>query len=126
MQAGLFGAAVSVVMNFVSWNKAYSLFPGMTFVERRMWSLEHHLEHHPDAMLEKGTSAVARYELRGWKLANWDSEFEVLRLQSARPVGDSKSWVIPFDSDASTDSSVEDIWFRVGGEVRPVVVLERW
>ena len=117
MRAGLFGAANSVMMNFVSWNRAYCLCPRMTFVGRTMCSLEHH----PDATHE---GAMARYERRGWGyLVDWKEEAE---LQSARRVGDWMTWVIPIGSSASADSEVESIRFRVGGEVRPVVLLEGW
>ena len=101
---GFYRRVPTVGMNVITSDRAYCLFPRMTFVGRRVCSLGHN-----STPQEK--EAIAKYERLGWKLVNWKSEFEVLRLQERRRVGDSKTWVIALDASESAASEVEDIRF---------------
>ena len=76
----------SAIMNVITWNKAYCLFPRTTFVERGMCALRTHLR-------KQEEEAIAKYERRGWPLLDWSPLPE---LQAARRVGDSMTWVVPF------------------------------
>jgi hypothetical protein len=115
-----FHGRVTVGMNVITADRAYCLFPRMTFVGRRMHAMPH--------ATPQDREAVAKYLRRGWRLVDWRTEFEVLRLQSARRVGDSKTWVIPFESASSSppaeDDEVEDIRFRLG-QYSVVLLRER-
>jgi len=73
------------VMNFITWNQAVSVFPRLTFVERKMVVLRL-----PLYQIEK--DGVQKYVSRGWRDLT-------LKGQAERQVGDSQSWVFEFDCD---------------------------
>jgi hypothetical protein len=90
---GFYGRVTTAVVNFITADRAYCLFPRATFVRRGVGTL------------------WGPYEQR-FRL-NWKEEPE---LQSARRVGDAMSWVIPFERSPSSlpvDSGVESVRFEV-------------
>jgi len=111
VQSILDGFYGTVIMNVITWNYAYCLFPHTTFVERGMRILEW-TDGPPERM------AIAKYEHRGWPVLNWCPEAEGVEpdeYEKERRVGDSMSWVIPLDSSTSAegDEEIEDVWFLV-------------
>lgn len=69
---------------------------------------------------------MAKYERRGWPLVDWSPLPE---LRAARRVGDSKTWVIPFEvlpppsPNVRRPSSVQGIRFAIGEQC--VVLLKK-
>jgi hypothetical protein len=104
---GFYGRVTTAVVNFITADRAYCLFPRATFVRRGVGTLR------GPCYDREYLSARVEYEQR-FRL-NWKEEPE---LRSARRVGDHLSWVIPFDilpsgSSPSADSSVESVRFEV-------------
>lgn len=108
----------TVVMNFLTWNKAYCVFPRTTFVRRGMWLTN------PTELFWQEWMAVVKYEQRGWEELDSVEEAE---KREGRRVGDSMTWVIPFPTEgmenAIGDGEVEDI--RFGVQDHSVVLLKR-
>lgn len=88
-------------MNFVSWNKAYSIFPRTTFVDRQTVPLDPQSNNHLE-LLEK-------YEARGFTVQNvlsrdgrdWDKARH-------RFVGDKHTWTLNLDSTGITPPNFPD------------------
>ena len=79
-------------MNFITSQAAYSLYPRATFTERT--SLPFEISTIGD------TQALAKYENRGWRTINDDSELVLANSffpERIRRVGDSGCWVLPLD-----------------------------
>jgi len=88
-------------MNFITHDKAYSLYPRATF------------EQHRSLVFLRGTpardKALAKYTERGWSALNSITEPDFYDLNSAfvrgpRFVGDSKTWTIPIFPKIDTPS----------------------
>jgi hypothetical protein len=97
---GYSGRVPTVGMNYITSDRAYCLFPRMTFVGQIMCSSGNHTP--------QESEAVAKYERRGWRLVDWKEEFEALRLQRGRRVGDSMTWVVPFNCGFSERTAEDD------------------
>jgi len=86
------GFYMTAVMNFISWDKAYAIFPVPTFVHRKMYMLRK-----SGYNTEQG---LLKYDRRGWKLEELSSSKDGApshAMQPQRHVGDESTWVIPFD-----------------------------
>ncbi len=93
----------SAVVNFLTWNKAYSLFPLPTFIQYR-------------TVLFKGldpyyANMIRKYRRRGWtvvpKLYNEDYT-DSCPFDEERRVGDPFTWMIPFNNTNVTPSKTPD------------------
>jgi hypothetical protein len=118
VQSILVGFYGSAIMNVITWNRAYCLFPHTTFVERGMCALRTYLR-------KSEKEAMVKYSQRGWPVLDWSPLPE---LQAARRVGDSMTWVIPFETCPvgevpAEDKEVECVRFAVGEHC--VVLLKR-
>lgn len=110
--SGFYGSAV---MNIITWNRAYSLFPRTTFLRREMCVFRH--------VDSREEGQLAKYEGRGWKECNLHPEGEIL---DARRVGDSRTWVIKLGESEEEDNANTDVesWRFAVGE-RRMVLLKR-
>ena len=105
----------TVVINIITWNKAYSLFPLLTFVNHKGYMLK--------SMDDFYFARVAKYGRRGWKIEEimWPEDARSNHpIRRFRRLGDSFSWVIPFDNTKvkcpSTPDYVLDLAsFEIGG-----------
>lgn len=93
---------MTAVMNFISWDKAYAIFPVPTFVHRKTFLLRQ----------DGDKQGLRKYDKRGWKL----QKLSILKdrvpshtLQPLRRVGDEFTWVIPFAISNVKDEGME-IW----------------
>lgn len=82
---------IACVMNLITHNKAYSIFPRATFEERRSLI---HLQH-----AESTVQPRTKYERRGWRFITDIDDDEIRNTTSAfsvgsRHLGDSKCWTI--------------------------------
>jgi hypothetical protein len=111
----LAGFHSTVVLNVISWNKAYSIFPDATFLHRETFALQ---------PLDDGSqNAIAKYAGRGWKNSSENQRRESRRTPRSatssetplpespkiprsltsenfdifRRVGDTKTWVVELD-----------------------------
>ncbi|THY05026.1 hypothetical protein D6D03_03334 [Aureobasidium pullulans] len=50
-------------VNIITWNKAYCMFPNVTFIDRRMYFL-----HNPDEALGQ---ILSKYSAHGWRTSEW-------------------------------------------------------
>ena len=83
----------TAIVNLLSWNKAYAVFPLPAFV------------HHKSYMLEELNSRLAKkvnkYTRRGWRFQGtpWPEEEQQVNhpIRSTRRIGDKYTWVIPFE-----------------------------
>ncbi|MCJ1402670.1 hypothetical protein MMC11_005890 [Xylographa trunciseda] len=92
VQAILRGFYTSAVINFISWNKAYSMFPSPTFIDHKTY-----LTRKPDDYLG---GLLAKYSERGWRSQEvlWPEEEKSSHpIQRSRRVADRLSWIIPLD-----------------------------
>ena len=88
----LAGFYSTVVVHFFSWQKAYSIFPQTTFIDRRCYMLKEIDQFH--------APRLAKYSRRGWQLQDvaWAGEPRVPALEGTRRVGDQHSWIIPLNT----------------------------
>ena len=95
----------TVVVNFMSWNKAYSVFPLSTFVQYKGCELG-----------ARGRLSSFLKEYFGYPLRGWDMQ-ELMRLEEKRlnhpirkyrQVGDGFTWIIPFDTEHVQGSKLPD------------------
>jgi len=114
---GFYGSAL---MNVITWNKAYSLFPRMTFLRRGMCVLRRLRTLRTSGVRE--VDQLEKYERRGWTVMELCDDNEVL---NARHVGDRWSWTIEFGENAvEQDDKVESVRFAIG-ECRLVLLRRR-
>jgi len=96
----LVGFHSTVVVNVISWNKAYSICPDATFLERETFVLQ--------PLIDGSEKAIAKYAERGWR--NWISPEdqradgkELPRSLAPKPsgqfrrLGDTKTWTVKLD-----------------------------
>jgi hypothetical protein len=101
---------MTTVLNFFSWNKAYSLFPLSTFVYHKGYML-----------VDVERSLPAKYASRGWTTKDILSPGEGGKnnpLKKRRRVGDRFTWMIPFDTTNVTTPNkptyvLENSWFEL-------------
>lgn len=80
-------------VNIITWDKAYCMFPHLTFINRRMYFL-----HNPDEALGQ---ILSKYSAHGWRTSDW-ADYDQTKgcgkpgiRQSIRRIGDSATWTIP-------------------------------
>ena len=80
-------------VNFLSWNKAYSLFPLPTFIQYKSYPLQ---------KWDEATRLAAKADFRrGWNVQGvlWPEEKHPNQpIRERRRVGDRYAWIIPFDT----------------------------
>ena len=114
---------MTTVINVITWNNAYAIFPYSTFVCHKGYLLTNSAEY-LDPLMKK-------YEERGWDLQFiLGSETEMARYstQSTRRVGDCYTWTIPFDTrgikrSRTPDSVIEYSVFYIDYVSRPPSTL---
>ncbi|KEQ59056.1 uncharacterized protein M437DRAFT_88006 [Aureobasidium melanogenum CBS 110374] len=103
-------------VNIITWNKAYCMFPNVTFVDRRMYFL-----HTPDEAMGQ---ILSKYSAHGWRTSDWVDYDQARGCNKAgirenfRRVGDSSTWVIPLNlykirTPSQPDSVLESCTFQV-------------
>ncbi|KAL8850395.1 MAG: hypothetical protein Q9221_004627 [Calogaya cf. arnoldii] len=79
----------TVVVNIISWNKAYSVYPMTTFIQKRGYLLQ--------PLDDYSTSLVIKYTNRGWKIQEtmWPEDERLNHpIQQFRRIGDRYTWTI--------------------------------
>jgi hypothetical protein len=108
--------------NIITWNKAYCMFPNVTFMDRRMYLL-----HNPDKAMG---DILSKYSAHGWRTSDWVDYNQVKGRDKAgireklRRIGDSSTWVIPLNTHKirtprCPDSVLESCTFQVFPDSRP-------
>ena len=89
----LSGFYMTLVVNVISWNKAYALFPQSSFIYHKSYLLKE--------MSDYVGKLLAKYDERGWKCRHilW-AENEVYNRSMIvdRRIGDQHTWIIPLDT----------------------------
>jgi hypothetical protein len=93
VQAILRGFYTTAVVNIITWNKAYAIFPDCTFLERKTYMLK--------PLDDFFGSQLVKYSNRGWTTleTQWVEDkkpWHSLQDRIQRRVGDSKTWVCKF------------------------------
>ncbi|KAL8992729.1 MAG: hypothetical protein Q9169_006881 [Polycauliona sp. 2 TL-2023] len=104
MHAILNNFYTTVNLNFITWNKAYSVFPLTTFIHKR----GHLLRHEIDA---DNRRLVNKYKQRGWDIQGIirpEDQRVNHPFQQHRRIGDKYTWMIPVDIDKIEGSSTPD------------------
>lgn len=109
MEQILTGFYSTHIVNFISWNKAYAIFPVPTYFEQKGYllrPLDEHLGQH-----------LAKYSKRSYKFQDvvWEGEDPVPALQGLRRISDRHSWIIPFDTAGVEDSRTPDSVLEYAG-----------
>ncbi len=103
----------TAALNIISWNKAYSIFPLPTFIQRKCYSLQ-------DCGQSDG-KAIRKESRRGWNVQGvmWPEEQRHNHpIRERRRVGDRYTWMIPFDTrrvewSKTPDYVLEHACFRI-------------
>ena len=103
----------TVLVNIMSWNKAYSAFPLSTFVQHKGYQLK--------ALDEYFAPLVSKYSRRGWNMQEimWPEERRVNHpIRKHRRIGDRFTWTIPFNTKGikwskTPDYVLEHACFRI-------------
>jgi len=115
VQAILRGFYTTTVVNIITWNKAYAIFPDCTFLKRKTYMLK--------PLDDWLGSQLSKYSKRGWPTleTQWieDQRFSnSLQDRAQRRAGDSKTWIIALDTDGvemptTPDSVIEYSCFSI-------------
>lgn len=109
-------------VNIITWNKAYCMFPNVTFVDRRMYFL-----HTPDEAMEQ---ILSKYSAHGWRTSDW-VDYDQARgcnkpgiRENLRRIGDSSTWIIPLNlykirTPEHPDSVLESCTFQILPDSEP-------
>lgn len=114
VKAILCGFDTTMVVNIITWNKAYSIFPLITFIQYRGYLLQ---------PLHDGSSPfISKYTRRGWKIQEivWPEDWKVNHsIQPYRRIGDRYTWTISLDTSKVSWSQTPDyvlehscFWYR--------------
>ncbi|KAF4637168.1 hypothetical protein G7Y89_g920 [Cudoniella acicularis] len=105
----------SALINFITWNKIYSIFPDSTFLDHETLRLRN--------AGDEETELIAKYAERGWQTKLELREAGTLPARciqniSNRRLGDSNSWIIALDTEGITNSPTPDAvidysWFKI-------------
>lgn len=93
----------SAVMNVITWDRAYCVFPHTTFVRRGMVVLRY-------LRGWRERKQVGKYAGRGFPRVSWSDE--VGEMCQVRSVGDRYTWRICFDGDGSVEDAMDVGSFR--------------
>ena len=107
------GFYTTLVVNVITWNKAYALFPQPSFIHHKTYMLK--------PISDYFGKLVAKYDKRGWtsQALVWpEDEASHGSILDRRRVGDRFTWMIPFDNEgvhhpAKPDSVLEYSTFRL-------------
>lgn len=103
-------------VNIISWNKAYCMFPNVTFMDRRMYFL-----HNPDEAMGQ---ILSKYSAHGWRTSDWVDYDQAKGCnrpgiqENFRRIGDSLTWIIPLNTykiraPTCPDSVLESCTFQI-------------
>lgn len=93
----------SALINFITWNRAYSLFPNSTFIHHKGWWLRPRVDTNAACMMNQDTG-------RGWEVHisgvgfphHYHNDTQNHPMQLLRRIGDRFTWLLPLDvSDAA-------------------------
>lgn len=104
VQAILKGFYSTVVVNIIAWNKAYAIFPLLTFVHHKGYMLKPQSDHY--------TKPLEKYSGRGWRFQEAMSPEDRIPnqpIQQERRVGDEFTWMISFDTSNVKWSKTPDL-----------------
>lgn len=93
----------TAVINVITWNKAYAIYPLQTFVRHKTY-----LTKQVNKVYGK---LLAKYAKRGWEIRDvlWPEECPSNHgLSGLRRVGDKYTWVIPFNTNGIPPSKTPD------------------
>ncbi|KAI5240120.1 hypothetical protein E4T43_06247 [Aureobasidium subglaciale] len=82
-------------VNVIAWNKAYCVFPHLTFIDRKMYFLQD--------PVESLTQILEDYSANGWQTSDWidHDQLEGSKKpgvrEGSRRLGDSSTWIIPLN-----------------------------
>jgi hypothetical protein len=97
---------LSISSNFVTWNKAYSLFPYLTFVQREgyylMSCIDSAMDHDSGRQLRAVSAAGYKLKDLGW----YPKQYDVIARR--RRFGDKHSWIIDLPTQGVTASKLPD------------------
>ena len=82
----------TVVLNILTWDKAYSIFALPSFIQHRAYLLRD-LSNSHESLIEK-------YERRGWTMGGImrpEDHCSNHPIRPSRRIGDNRTWMIPFD-----------------------------
>ena len=103
MHGILTGFYMTAVLNVISWNKAYAVFPKDTFIGRKTYMLQ------PlDAYFEK---LLHKYNHRGWQPEEilWSEDDQhTTSIKPTRRLGGNVTWVVPLSIDGVQKPSQPD------------------
>lgn len=104
VQAILRGFYTTAVINIITWNKAYAIFPDCTFLERKTYMLK--------PLDDFFGTQLVKYSGRGWTTLETQWEEDKKPWHSLQPhtrrVGDSKTWKITLDTTAIRNPQTPD------------------
>jgi hypothetical protein len=109
-------------VNVITWNKAYCMFPNVTFMDRRMYLL-----HNPDKAMG---NILSKYSAHGWRTSDWVGFDQTKGCNKAgirerlRRIGDASTWVIPLNTHKirtpqCPDSVLESCTFQISPDSEP-------
>ena len=109
-------------VNIITWNKAYCMFPNVTFMDRRMFFL-----HNPDEAMGQ---ILRKYSAHGWRTSDWVDYDQAKGCnkpgiqENFRRIGDSSTWIIPLNTyklrtPTCPDSVLESCTFQIFPESGP-------
>lgn len=105
-------------MNFISWHKAYCLYPLATLEHRKGLRRRKHWQPAEEELHESDRLALAKYADRGFsivRVGQRPAEDRLYLPNVVRRVGDAHCWTIPLDCTGVTDSAPYPSWDPVEG-----------
>ncbi len=97
------GFCSTMFVNFMSWNRAYSVFPLSTFIQYKGYQL--------GGPFSRSPSLLNEHSLRGWDMQKlmWLEEKRLNHpIRTYRRIGDGFTWTIPFDTKNVQWSKIPD------------------
>lgn len=109
-------------VNIITWDKAYCMFPNITFIDRRMYFL-----HDPDEAMGQ---ILNKYSSNGWRTSDWADYDQITGCtkpgicEGLRRIGDSATWIIPLNlykirPPECPVSVLESCTFQISSDSRP-------
>ncbi|KAL8763422.1 MAG: hypothetical protein Q9194_007353 [Teloschistes cf. exilis] len=93
----------TLVVNVISWNKAYAIYPQSSFINHKAYLLQH--------MDDYNGRSVAKYDARGWRSQDvlWlEEETSHGCIVKPRRLNDKFTWAIPLDVTDITPAETPD------------------
>lgn len=115
----IIGFHQTVVMNIISRDFAYSLFPDLNFIKRGAYDINYVNDTHERTTDDEDPKA--KYTRRGWKCEQFVEKGDTKNTRSltgARKIGDSYTWTMALDTsgvdEGQPSSILQHSFFRVG------------